>query len=219
MTPLPEDITDRDIRAWLDGCYFVAVTKKGNQLMQFRGTDADRDGNPVVTGTRPGMHRDRPSRYAIRNVRTHWPLCGSVNVEGTGAALYVQREIQRQWRRSLCPRHLSVSLPGAWRIAADHGATVVASIPTNRPGDPALLNALFDPQYPAIDEALARLDDGRAYSVAVHPQVIVLGTGSREVYYRGNISAEIEEGDRLVPFNGYEEGARINKLMSGRFIL
>jgi len=196
MIRLPPDIEKRDIIQWLHGTVFMYVTENRRTpaiLQTDRNTDA-----PIETLDPETLNRKLAIRCGdkfyksveqvpLTDLYCYWPLGGSVNVRDVQAAVHVERRAAKQYRRSLTGQLLEFEVPkypelqsriGQWRA---YGLKSLSYV---------MVNALVDPVYWPVRDALARLDAGW-HSVAINPRVIVAGgkDGKRLVYYQGEFVA------------------------------
>jgi len=203
MIKIPGDISSRDLNQWigsgvslLDGETPVLLYDIGeNRILLKDAVNGDEYSVPW---------NDRGDRLAC-----FWPKCGSLNVGQV--AVYLQRKQQQQYRRTYNSRILSLYVPAKWEAMKAIGKDAVRL----KAGNPCVVDAAFNVQYPDWDDAMADLRDG-AFSRALNPYIILAKAGSEmSVFYRGRRAGTIRDG-QLIP-GGYDvaEG-RMYKLLQGR---
>jgi hypothetical protein len=183
MIELPEDIQSHDIGQWLSDGYFFARPSGESEwkIASYIGTGDNRE-----IGCR-WVSADHGEYVPLQDVRAHWPTCGSINMPGF--ALYVQRLQRRQWRRTFNARCVSIGIPGKWQLLKSIDARELR-VTTD---SPEFLNAVFNPTYPAtFDAAMDML--GSQPSVALSPQILLVGYPNPQVYYRGNLVGQMIGG-------------------------
>lgn len=218
MIALPEGISRDDIGQWLYGGICLA---RPSSQEPFVAAVMDR----TMTGP-----NDRPSALSVRlitdgfedsrivaieDVRAHWPMCGSVNVQDRRVAVHVERLPARQYKRTYNSRQVSIRVPRAWDVRRRIGENGLREV---RSQTVPLLRALFDPTYPKnVGEAFDMLSDGWL-SVALNPRIIVAGddVGKRMVYYRGKLAATMT-GGVLSPVADETTCGLINRAFGGRY--
>lgn len=208
MIKLPDDIARRDIDQWLSHGWVYVVTKEGLQVAKYRGVD---DEGKVAVMTVDGARRS----YLPKNVRAHWPLCGGINLPEQRFALYVQRKAQQQYRRTFNGRNVVCIIPGKWGLLKKLGSNglMYGSIDS-----PNVIQALFKPHYPSVDECLEKLDAGEWFSICPTPHITLVGDKDyKQVYHRGALAGEIID-DMLVSVSDLADVNRINKQLGGRFM-
>lgn len=185
-TNLPSDIEQDDVYQWLQDGW---VLHEGN-VWRFIGDVEYKRGEDEIYAVfrRNGDHEVLP----VSRVELVWPTCGAINTEAEGISLavYVNREQRRQWRRTFNDRCVNVLQLGAWgnskRLVSPNRVTRITE---------ELVEALFNPVYYTVNDAM-RMIRGGALSVAVNPQVTVVGDGKGQfgMYYRHTLVGGIKHG-------------------------
>ncbi len=181
---LPEDINEDDIYQWLNDGY----VRVNGVVCQFLGDVSYRRSEYSARFYPCSEDDDESFEAKISDVECYWPICGAVNkrYRGKGVAVYVEREQRRQWRRTfnlMCVNALPIH---RWSIHRAFGRTRAHRV-THITND--LVLELFDPTYPTLREAIDRIADRSAVSVAVSPQVSIVGDGkgTYALYHRTNM--------------------------------
>lgn len=100
MIRVPEDCEDRDIQRWLYHVFMHGTPSVPYYLQSVReGVVAAMPVMDVHAGL---------VRLPAHECYAHWPKLGSFNLRDGGDAVYLSRNTQRQWHRSLCPDTLLV---------------------------------------------------------------------------------------------------------------
>lgn len=190
-------MSDHDVEQWLSECYCLV----GDEVLKYEGQVpgsrrikkvALMDGNGEI------------GEYALSRVECFWPICGAVNVthQGVSFAVYVARNVRRQWRRSLCGRCVQISIPCSTSVQQ---ALPDANISYWARMRHDVATALYKREFPSAQGAKELILSGAAVSVAVSPQVVLVGDGKGKylVAYRDEVVAGID-GDRYMPIKkGY----------------
>jgi len=198
MIEIPSDVQSHDINQWLDGGVFLA--RRNDEWTECTFGGAHDDGRIIC------YFLDGDSATKERSdVRAHWPTCGSINMPKF--ALYVQRLQRRQWRRTFNARCISLSIPGKWQHLKQIEARELRVAADN----PEFLRAVFNPTYPSnYDEAMQMLNDRP--SVALSPQILLVGSPNPQVYYRGKLVGQMIGGRYNAECDPLTE-RRVSKLM------
>jgi hypothetical protein len=146
-------------------------------------------------------------------IQLWWPNLGAFNVPEVGGLL-LERQLRRQWRRSLYPRHIDVKVPGRWQL---HGVNPHARVLGWRQVDATTVAAIEAAAYPRnADEALSWLSD-ETPTVALNRQLMFVRTSVPDlvnVYYGMDLAGHIANG----AFNSTASGAkarRVAKIIGG----
>ena len=200
MIEIPSDIRSHDLSQWLEGGVFFAKRSADSEweLATYIGSDEARI---VVRFLKDRQRED----VRLSDIRCHWPRCGSVNMPGF--ALYVQRMQRRQWRRTYNGRCIRLSIPGKWQ----HLKMVTARDLRVSADDPVFLDAVFNPTYPDTFGAAVDLLRDKP-SVALSPQIILVGHPNTLVYYRGERVGQMV-GSKFQPECGEMTALRVGKLI------
>jgi hypothetical protein len=196
---LPDDITWHDVHQWLRGTWFEV----DNRRLPVRFELVD-DGRVYFRSL-----GDRAGYCSTDQVRLWWPRTGAVNIPDVGA-LYVQRTVQRQWRRSYSARELSLVVP--------RSEIVYRAAPDLRMRDanhPAIVRALHCPVYYGKTVAMGMLED--VPTVAVTRQVLLVRVSFSEiaVYYNNTLVGVLETNGDYVPEGDPRLVARATRALEG----
>lgn len=207
MQQLPTDLSRQDITQWLRGGFFYAdLPDKPRTLVTFGEAH---DGNSLVV-----MCRERGAVYQVppSAIWTHWPMCGSINTPH--GALYVQRRVERQWRRVYSGRYVTIEIPWEWEAIRRRPPLAAFT------GDSHdVVNALFNPSYPgSVAEAMEMVAGPKAPgTVALNRLIIFDASGG--VYYNGERIGALNEHQQLVPTCGERLARRVEKYIEGGLAL
>lgn len=199
MLSLPQGISSRDIRQWLqEGWYFVEYKNGEKAVACLLGVTED--GTRINSLTTDGMKvTSNP-----RQVYPHWPTCGALNVPVMRCAVYLERCPRRQWKRTYTSRCLKVIVPGALDLYG--GGFISSPNPSISANMNYIVTEAFNPQYFSYREAkrLFNLQEShrRVGSVALNQNVIVVWRGDQLpfVYYRARLIGKICD-DQLITHN------------------
>ncbi len=209
MKPLPSDINTNDISQWLEGGWFLfqSVDKEGLEPAQvvFNHDNEQWSVVDIEGKTHPFL---RSSIFPV------WPECGSLNLEGF--AIYLQREQQRQWRRTYNDRCLTLTVPRKWDVMKMFGTEVTNVAPDHS----VVVRAAFTPRYYTFSDALTKIENERWLSIALNPHMIIAGAENNYlVYYRGKLIAHITNGKIISLGLKIERIQRLLKFFEGRVTL
>ena len=209
MISLPAGISMSDVRQWLWGGWFLFREHEGEPLQPGRLGHDDHDDPEYDDEPRYVIYDIRGNGVPVRRRLTypHWPICGSLNLDGY--AVYLARRQLRQYRRTYNDECLNVEFPRKWDVLKRIGHKVNSICPYSV----EVIKAAFNPKYYTYSEAVQMMDTGQACSVALNPQLIVAGP---LVYHRNKLIANIE-GDKIVPMTpDRRRVSRIVKFFEGR---
>lgn len=201
MQKLPDKITSEDISLWLRETYVYSTSHKCP--VQYA----------EVTGRRTirALTSDDDVSVAIKDVRTHWPECGAINVDG--GALYVQRQPSRHYRRSYAPRRCTLSVLGmrwqenSWPDAMMKGTS-----------DWDVVKALFDPSYPTdVEAALVLLKTLPSVALNRH-LTFVRGIEDQILVYLADEMVGVLEGGEFTAECTPRTVKRLSKMTGGLLI-
>lgn len=216
MIVLPERINADDLQQWLGGG--ICMSRHSDNAPWEPSVyelihDVDAAGLPTLLTVRYGPHFDMRRVVPMHNIAGHWPMCGSVNVRDYKVAVHVNRKPAKQFKRTFSSRQVTVEVPRKWDVQKRIGATAGALRDCPIP----VINAVFDPWYPVVDEAFVLLESGWT-TIALNPRVIVAAdeTGKRMIYYAGELAA-VSAGGRLDPVADLTTCRLIHKALAGRF--
>lgn len=215
MNFLPDGITSDDLHQWLSGGVCV-VLRNGEWVPGiYEGVDrTNADGLPLSALIAVGPTFGDSISAPLDEVAGHWPMIGSTNLENHRFAIYVQRKVAKQFKRTYHGRLCSVTIPRMWEVRKLHGEGAVRLL---SPSSVEVIQAIFKQKYPSVTQAFDMLDNGWL-SVALDPRVIVAAdqNGKRMVYYRGELAATTT-GGMLDPVADLLTCRLINKALAGRF--
>jgi len=183
---LPKDIYEDDVYQWLNDGW---VTHPDYGVLKFLGEldSFDKTAEFSLDG--------EPMRLLYLELECFWPIGCMINhtKRGDRAAVYVQRNQRRQWRRTFNPMCVSTSVIGRWGMTKKSG-NQRARMFTNIDYD--LVSNLFDPIYYAPALAMRMIQAREAISVAITPQVAICGDGKHNfaIYYRDRVVGGITNG-------------------------
>lgn len=181
MVELPEDMTEDDLHQWLSEGYCLY---HGKAWAYWGDAETNDDGQVRRFGL---VRDDGVTHVSLDEVQCFWPICGAINITkwGIGIGVYVERRQRRQWRRTFNANCVQVEVPNQWVVqqafkSKRHPVHGVRQITLE------MVDELFSPTYPSVREAVESIASGRAISVAVTPQVTLVGDGKGQhaVYYR-----------------------------------
>lgn len=209
---LPNTMHQQDVWQWLGGGWFYYRPPDTGCMTiasLHEGDEEDEDGSYRMTvSTLDGDDY----RLEAERCAAHWPVCGALNLPDFKAAIVLERDQLRQYRRTYNSRCLRIVIPREWEVAKDS--------PTLRnlnPNNPAVVEAAFEPEYPDYDGACALLEAGWK-SVALHRHLILVGP-NKLVYYRTKLLGQITD-NVFVPLNpSSQRNIRILKWLGGRVVL
>jgi hypothetical protein len=188
MIKMEPNMCPDDVQQWLREGYFY-----------YRKDD---DGDLMI-GTIDYWAEHSEDSYVIRNALTderwsvpdvcpyvfpHWPEIASINLPEYCFAVHLSRLQMKQWRRTYNSRQLRLTVPRKWELSGQNAMAYNVNI-----NDKVVATSAFTPEYPTLEEAAARLDEGWA-SVALNQAVIVTNTAPRYVYYRGDLAGRLLHG-------------------------
>ena len=184
MIRLPKDMSHNDVSQWLSGGLFFVRTKTDPVLAEWVGIHNGTVECALLDGTI--IRRAHTSCYAV------WPDLGAFNVPTQRCAVFLERIVDRQYRRTFHHRAVSIHVPMAYYISREQPDTAI------RLRRWATVKYLpFNPVYPSSwDEAEAWLNDGWR-TVAVNRRVIVggmAGLDKRMIYLDGTLAANVRGG-------------------------
>lgn len=216
MISLPDGISRDDIGQWLYGgvCIHIAPNGVSTPAVMDRVTE-DRSGATKVRIRLMGDGFIEPVSVYPSELRGHWPMCGSINVEQYHCAVHVERIPARQYKRTFNSRQVKFMLPRMWDVRKRFGSAVSASMTQASPG---VVGSLFNPTYPESYEAALEMLGSGWLSVALNPRIIVAGDdlGKRMVYYRGELAVTIN-GEWASPVADTTTCRIINRALKGRY--
>ena len=207
MQQLPEDISREDLSQWLGrGFFYADVPEVGRVLCSLVEVHDPNTVYVIPLGTR------NPVRVRREDIWSHWPLCGCINTQH--GALYVQRKVERQWRRVYSGRFVTITIPWEWeaiRLRPPLGGYN---------GDNAeVVKALFSPEYPgSVGEAMERIDGPKTPgTVALNRLIIFDKEGG--LHYNGDLIGHLNSNQQFVPTCGERLARRVEKYIEGGLAL
>jgi hypothetical protein len=201
MQPIPNDVHGGDVWQWLNRGWFIH--KRDGACVPARLEDVNGDEFVVVRVDGEEYPYERDECFP------HWPDCGAINL--VNFAVILVRESSRQYRRTYNSRCVSLDIPRKWDIMKTH--PWVKSI---SPDHPEVVSAAFEPKYHSYTRALELLASSWQ-SVALNPHLVVAGTQQdHAVYYRGDLIAQVCEGQVKPLDPSHPRGRRILKWLDGR---
>lgn len=109
-----------------------------------------------------------------------YPDSGAYNVS-KGRAAFISRKPQRQWRRGISQRHLSIT----GDVAFDY----------------RVVRSMFNPRYMPYDAALAVVSKGDGSSAAIDHRFWLRNRpvfANPVIYFRSRVVGEIKDGERVI---------------------
>ena len=201
---LPEDLTGSDVWQWLGrGWFYHLEPGQGRVPAQLQEHDS-REGRYTVSLTNGDT-----KEFKREECYPYWPQCGAINMQGF--AIVIDRQSQRQYRRTYNDRCVLLNVPRKWDVMKKYESAKLIT-----PNSPEVVSAVFDPVYYTYTRALGLLEQGWV-SVALNPFLIVAGTVEEQlIYYRSKLTARIE-GGKLMPLDPENKrNRRILKWFDGR---
>ena len=199
---IPPDISQDDVWQWLNRGWFLYEREDGTRIPAML-LQVDRHEYAVED-----IEQNEWS-YCHDRIFPYWPKCGALNLQGY--AVVLERQSERQYRRTYNARCLSVKIPRKWDIMKQH-----PSCRSLGPDNKEIVRAAFSPEYCSYTGALKRLESGWI-SVALTPFVIIAGKPDEHfVYYRGELVAQIVKGTLMPYKNAHRTMRRILKLLEGK---
>jgi hypothetical protein len=170
----PSNLAPADIRQWYDRTWVSVEGYVGPRYVTAI------DGTVVChCDESPPTEAQQMVASLAKDVRGHWPRLGAVNLP-LGFGVYVSRRVAKSYRRSLNLDAISVTVPNEWAASA---FARIPRLPGNTPFYASgtwlrsvcwpLVKALWTPQYPTFQEAVAMLSRNEAVSVALSRTTII----------------------------------------------
>ena len=199
---LPQDVAISDVWQWLGrGWFYHQESGKARVPAELQQMENDSYYVSLSTGDEKTFNRDE--------CFPHWPQCGALNMQGY--AIVLDRQSQRQYRRTYNSRCILLSVPRKWDVMKKYDGVKLVT-----PDSPEVVNAAFAPVYYTYTRALSLLEAGWV-SVALNPFLIVAGTVEEQlIYYRSKLTAKVMDG-KLIPLDSESKrNRRILKWFDGR---
>lgn len=174
MLQTPSNLATADIRQWYDRTWVSVAGYTGPRYV------VAIDGAVITHCDADPPTIDHPMIASpAKDVQGHWPRLGAVNLP-MGFGVYVSRRVAKSYRRSLNLDAISVTVPNEWAASA---FARIPRLPGNAPFYASgawlrsicwpLVKALWTPQYPTFQEAVALLSRDEAVSVALSRTTII----------------------------------------------
>jgi hypothetical protein len=209
MIKFPHSQSRSDAIAWLNDGWFT--TTDGRVL---RFCDVEEEGI-VQAHQYDDDGEDYRTNVHFDDVRLHWPLCGSINLDKY--AVHLVRRAARQWSQTYRPSLVDVVVPDKWHLMKRLGVRAVEDVSSNQY---RVVKELFNPTYYSIDEAMMLMEREERESCAINPYVIIQRKGKGNTYslfHRGTLTATLV-GSRVVPYAPMSKVRRLTKHLGGRFV-
>ena len=208
---LPDDMSVHDVEQWLSNAY----CRVGGYIGCLQGVMWGIEDEDEPTYAEQGefdIGDDRIRTFYLSDVECEWPVCGAINrtARGMGYAIYVQRNQRRQWRRTFNFNCVSRHHIGGWGIRR----RMPGNMDTPLRRSHQLASDIFDPVYYGPAEAMLRIEAGRAVSVAISPQITLVGDGKGQfgVYYRRDMVGGIRDGVFTAAIEGFTKRRVVSAL-------
>lgn len=188
---IPEDITWRDINAWLSDTVFLATILDGKSAPRQLPCwlDVHRWSEEMGYASVYDAEGNYHSRVPYKNISLEWPRLGAINLGNK--AVYIERLPTRQWRRAFNVDGITIREPPV----TDPKSIIY---PRQLLRQPFVMNVFYPHYYSTINEALELLENGKIQSCAISRQIILRGpkiVNSKRfmhVYYRGYYVGKLE---------------------------
>lgn len=210
MINLLEDMSPDDVYQWIGDGYSLVEGRPAMLL----DADGEVGGYPAARMRVYDLRGEQDMWVRLSEIQCHWPVCGAVNVEVAGEvsmAVYVERRQRRQWRRTFNNQCVRLHVPYQWALERVYG---VHTVRRARTVNISVVSELFNPTYPNTYEAAELIRSGERISVAISPQVSVVGDrhGTYAVYYRNDLVGGVSKGKYTPTVKGYNADAAQHQL-------